>query len=248
MMLSFIHPDWPAPANVGCASTMRHGGVSGGRYASLNLGKGSGDDPAAVDENRRRVFQQLQLPAPPSWIRQVHGTQVVRAPFAAGAQSDPEADACFTTTPGVVCLVQTADCLPVLFCDDAGSVVAAAHAGWRGLAAGVLENTVKTLPVAPDRLMAWLGPAIGPEAFEVGSEVRQAFLRSSLEAVAAFKPGARRGKWLCDLSALARLRLRAAGVDRVFGGGPCTHANPERFFSFRRDGECGRMASLIWLR
>jgi YfiH family protein len=223
---------------------MRVGGVSSGRYASLNLGKGSGDELASVEENRRRLFTALQLPAQPSWIRQVHGTNVVRAPFGAG---DPEADACFTVDDTAVCVVQTADCLPVLFCDDAGSTVAAAHAGWRGLAAGVLEDTVQALPTSPARLMAWLGPAIGPDAFEVGAEVRDAFVGADPDCATAFRRAARDAKWLCDLYALARLRLRGAGVERIYGGGLCTHSDPARFFSYRRDGACGRMASLIWL-
>lgn len=242
--LSLITPDWPAPANVRCASTTRGGGVSVGCYASLNLGKSSGDDPAAVEENRRRLFTTLQLPAQPSWIRQVHGPRVVRAPFEA---VDPEADACFTSEQAVVCLVQTADCLPVLFCDDAGSTVAAAHAGWRGLAAGVLENTVQSLPTTPARLMAWLGPAIGPTAFEVGDDVRDAFVRAEPAAASAFKRAPRDSKWLCDLYALARRRLHSVGVERIYGGGWCTYSDPLRFFSYRRDGACGRMASLIWI-
>ena len=245
-VVPLIEPDWPAPPNVRAASTTRIGGVSLGRYASLNLGKNSGDDPAAVDENRRRVFEQLRLPAQPSWIFQVHGARVVQAPFAQ-FDSDPKADASFTAHGGVVCLVQTADCLPVLFCDEAGTTVAAAHAGWRGLSTGVLEATVKVLPTAPENLLAWLGPAIGPEAFEVGPEVRAAFLGASDEAVAAFRPSDHDGKWMCDLYALARQRLQRAGVTRIHGGGWCTHADAARFYSYRRDGACGRMASLIWL-
>jgi YfiH family protein len=247
--IPLITPDWPAPANVRAASTTRIGGVSVGRYASLNLGKNTGDDPAAVDENRRRVLGQMHLPALPSWIFQVHGVRVARAPFAPG--SDPEADASFATQAGVVCVVQTADCLPVLFCDQAGTVVAAAHAGWRGLSMGVLEATVTALPASPDHLLAWLGPAIGPDAFEVGSEVRAAFLAALPGAgdavAAAFQSSRNEGRWTCDLYALARLRLRRAGVKRIFGGGLCTHTDASRFYSYRRDGACGRMATLIWM-
>jgi YfiH family protein len=246
MTLSLIRPEWPAPAHVRAATTTRTGGVSKAPFESLNLGKASGDEAAAVAENRRRLSAALDLPSPPSWLRQVHGPHVVRAPFASPDET-PEADAAFTTETGVVCVVQTADCLPVLFCDDAGSTVAAAHAGWRGLAAGVLEATIAALPAKADQLMAWLGPAIGPQAFEVGPDVREAFAALGPEAVAAFRPQAEQGKWLCDIYALARLRLRAAGIGRISGGGLCTHTDSARFFSYRRDGRCGRMASLVWL-
>jgi YfiH family protein len=242
--LAFIHPDWPAPATVRTACTTRHGGVSRGPWSGLNLGRGSGDEPAAVSENRRRLRQALRLPAEPCWLRQVHGVQVARLP---GDAPEPEADASRATTPGVVCVVQTADCLPVLFCDAAGTMVAAAHAGWRGLAGGVLERTVAALPAPPSRLLAWLGPAIGPEAFEVGEEVRAAFVEADAAAAAAFRPGAAAGKHYADLWTLARLRLARAGVVRVSGGGLSTHADARRFYSYRRDGVTGRMASLIWL-
>lgn len=230
--------------------TTRDGGVSLGSYQSLNVGA-NGDDPAHTAENRRRLRAALDLPGEPVWLRQVHGAGVVDAArVAAGAA--PEADASFTTVPGVVCAVQAADCLPVLFCDDAGTVVAAAHAGWRGLAAGVLEATVRALPVKPAALMAWLGAAIGPHSFEVGVEVRQAFVTADPAAAAAFvsRPEtseARHSKYLADLYRLARLRLAAAGVIRVSGGGLDTLHEPTRFFSYRRDGRCGRMAALVWL-
>ena len=245
MALEPIFPDWPAPPAVAAACTTRAGGVSSGPHAGLNLGRSSGDDPAAVEENRRRLVEGMALPEPPFWIRQVHGRRVLALPT---EETAPEADACWTAQRGVVCAVQAADCLPVLFCDEAGSVVAAAHAGWRGLAGGVLEATVAALPVPPATLMAWLGPAIGPEAFEVGAEVREAFLAEDAGAAAAFTPQARPGKYHADLFALARRRLAAAGVARVHGGGVSTHADPARFYSFRRDGVCGRMAALIWLR
>lgn len=239
-----ILPDWPAPTSVRAACTTRRGGVSTGPWAGLNMGRSGGDEGAAVSENRRRVLAALQAPAEPLWIRQVHGVGVVRMPQEAG---EPEADAVFTTEPGVVCAVQAADCLPVLLCDDAGSVVAAAHAGWRGLCGGVLERTVAALPVPPASLMAWLGPAIGPEAFEVGQEVREAFLAADTQAAQAFRPGAAPGKHYADLWQLARQRLRRAGVSRVSGGGLSTHADPARFYSYRRDGVTGRMAALIWM-
>lgn len=241
--LAPIIPDWPAPPSIRAACSTRAGGVSVGPYAGLNLGRSSGDDAEAVDENRRRLFAALALPRAPEWIRQVHGTRVVRVP---AASAQPEADACYTTETGIVCAVQAADCLPVLFCDDQGTVVAAAHAGWRGLAAGVLEATVAALPVAPARLMAWLGPAIGPEAFEVGDEVRAAFVAADPAAAACFRADARTGKLHADLFALARRRLASSGVGRVYGGGISTHADSERFYSYRRDGVCGRMLALIW--
>jgi hypothetical protein len=197
----------------------------------------------------------LHLPEPPRWLTQVHGTGVTRfSPSLRGegrgegqAEPQPEADASFTTEPGVVCAVKSADCLPVLLCDDAGTVVAAAHAGWRGLAAGVLEATVGALPVPPSSLMAWLGPAIGPRSFEVGPEVREAFVSRHPGAAGAFVPGRAPGKFLADLYALGRLRLGAAGVSRVFGGGLDTFADPARFFSYRREGRTGRMAALAWI-
>ncbi len=244
MSAMFIRPDWPAPPRVHAAFSTREGGVSVGPFAGLNIGRSGGDDPAAVEENRRRLFAALQLPRHPEWLRQVHGARVVRAPFHTKA---PDADASFTTQTDVVCAVQAADCLPVLFCTSAASVVAAAHAGWRGLSAGVLEATVAALPVEAETLMAWLGPAIGPEAFEVGDEVRAAFVDPDPGAAACFRAGPAPGKHHADLFALARRRLAQAGVHRVFGGGVSTHAEPSRFYSFRRDGVCGRMLALIWL-
>jgi polyphenol oxidase len=238
-----IFPRWPAPSHVRSASTTRAGGVSGPPYDSLNLGAHVGDAADAVAVNRASLRQQLNLPAEPLWLEQVHGRQVVDA---ATAGRRPAADACLCRESGRVCVVMTADCLPVLFCDRAGTVVAAAHAGWRGLAAGVLEATVEALAVAPEQVLAWLGPAIGPEAFEVGEEVREAFTAVHKDADAAFVARSN-GRWLADLYRLARLRLRAVGVDAVYGGGFCTFSDPERFYSFRRDRTTGRMASLIWL-
>jgi YfiH family protein len=242
----FIAPDWPAPAAVRAACSTRQGGVSRGPWATLNLGRSGGDESAAVDENRRRVVAALGLPGEPCWLRQVHGTRVVCMPESA-ADADAEADASYTTPRGLVCAVQAADCLPVLFCDEQATVVAAAHAGWRGLCGGVLEATVAALPVPPARLLAWLGPALGPEAFEVGGEVRERFLAADAGAAVAFRPSDRPGHHYADLFALARQRLAHAGVARVYGGAISTHADPQRFFSYRRDGVTGRMAALIWL-
>ena len=242
--LEFIFPDWPAPARVRAVFTTRVGGSSSGAYAGFNLGRACGDDPASVSANRALLQSALQLPGEPRWLRQVHGTRVVAAH---DGPAEPEADASYTAQPGVVCAVQAADCLPVLFCDRAGSVVAAAHAGWRGLAAGVLEATIAALPVEPAGLLAWLGPVIGPEAFEVGAEVREAFVARAAVDDAAFRSGAG-DRYFADLHALARSRLSRAGVRQLYGEPLSTHADSRRFFSFRRDRVTGRMAALIWLQ
>jgi YfiH family protein len=234
-----IVPDWPAPPHVKSLMTTREGGVSGEPWTSFNLGDHVGDDPLHVAANRARLRQQL--PAEPGWLRQVHSARAVEA--GAGLL---EADAAFTRQRGNVCVVLTADCLPVLFCDRAGSVVAAAHAGWRGLADGVLEATVAGMRVPPGDILAWMGAAIGPRAFEVGDEVRQAFVAQHPEAAAAFLSHAP-GKWLADIYQLARIRLESAGVRSIHGGGRCTFTETNRYFSYRRDGVTGRMASLIWL-
>lgn len=236
-------PDWPAPTNVRAIQTLRTGGVSQAPWHSLNLGDHVADDAAHVAANRaslRRV-----LPAEPLWLRQVHGVAVANADLTPDCPV-PEADAAYSQQQGRVCTVMTADCLPVLFCDRAGTRVAAAHAGWRGLHGGVLENTIQAMGGVPDQLLAWLGPAIGPASFEVGDEVREAFVRKDAEAVTAFVAH-RSGKWLCDLYQLARLRLRHAGVVSIYGGDFCTFSDTQRFFSYRRDSVTGRMASLIWL-
>jgi YfiH family protein len=236
----WIVPQWPAPARVRSLMTTRNGGISAAPYASLNLGTRVGDDPAAVAENRARV--RRELPAEPRWLKQVHGVTAVDA---AQTATDEEADAAIARAPGVVCTIQVADCMPVLFCDRSGSCVGAAHAGWRGLSGGVLERTIEAMDVPPGELMAWLGPAIGPLAFEVGPDVLEAFadIDPRHEAFTQY----REGKWLGDLFMLARRRLAAAGITSVHGGDLCTVSDPQRFFSHRRDRVTGRLAAFIWL-
>jgi hypothetical protein len=238
----FLAPDWPAPPGVRAIVTTRRGGVSAGRYACFNLGAHVGDDAAAVAANRSRLRQALGLPAEPAWLEQVHGTGVAVLPRPAQVP----ADAAVTFSPGNVCAVLVADCLPVVLASRSGDRVGIAHAGWRGLAAGVVEATVRALDCRADSLVAWLGPSIGPDEFEVGPEVRDAFLARDPGAAAAFRPGCA-DRLLADLPALARRRLAAAGVTAVHGSGLCTHADPARFYSYRRDGATGRMAALVWL-
>jgi YfiH family protein len=236
-----IIPDWPAPANVRSLQTTRAGGISSAPYDSLNLGDHVGDAPLAVQRNRMQL--NSLLPSEPVWLNQVHGTTVANADRASCL---PQADACIARHRAAVCAVMTADCLPVLLCDTQGSVVGVAHAGWKGLAAGVIEATVKSMDVAPETVMAWLGPAISRDAFEVGDEVRAAFVAVQPQAASAFVAG-QSGKWFADLYALARLRLNALGITRVFGGGSCTFGERERYYSYRRDGATGRMGTFIWL-
>ncbi len=256
----WIVPDWPAPPRVRALVTTRNGGVSRPPFDSMNLGGRVGDDVRHVQENRARL--RTLLPAEPHWLRQVHGTRTIEARQPA---AEEEADACVARAPGEVCAVLVADCVPVLLCDRAGSVVAAAHAGWRGLSGGVLESAVAAMRAAPVDLLAWLGPAIGPDAFEVGRDVLDAFTAADFGAAVCFrsKPpvsndgppvsnGAPSGsggepKWFADLYALARRRLAAAGVRAVSGGGLCAHSDARRFFSHRRDRRTGRQAALIWL-
>lgn len=237
----WIIPDWPAPSGVKAFVTTRVGGVSSGPYASLNLGRHVADDPAAVAENRARV--RCFLPADPRWLRQVHGNRVV---VADATVDEPEADAAVTRKAGSVLAIQVADCMPVLLCDRAGTVIAASHAGWRGLAGGVIEQTVQTMGVRAGSLLAWLGPAIGPGNFEVGGDVRAAFCAREPDDEAYFRARPN-GKWLADLYGLARQRLARLGVTAISGGGFCTVSDSARFFSYRRDGLTGRMAALIWL-
>lgn len=239
-MGALITPDWPAPARVKSLMTTRIGGVSSAPYASLNLGDHVHDDPKAVTANRALLRQHL--PADPVWLNQVHGTRVVQADAVTGV---PDADAAFARQPGTVCAVLTADCLPVLFCARDGSVVAAAHAGWRGLAAGVLEATLAAMRVPSNEVIVWMGAAIGPTAFTVGSEVRDIFISTYPESTPAFSPY--QGKWNADIYRLARIRLASVGVGAVYGGDHCTVNEVKTFFSYRRSGRTGRMASLIWI-
>ena len=236
-----IIPDWHAPANVKALQTTRQGGVSAAPYDSLNLGDHVGDAPLAVERNR--ILLNTLLPSEPVWLEQVHGTVVANAD---NASCLPQADACIARHRAAVCVVMTADCLPVLLCDTQGSVVGAAHAGWKGLAAGVIEATVQAMDVAPQNLMVWLGPAISQDAFEVGDEVRALFVDVDAQAASAFIPG-RSGKWYADIYTLARLRLNALGITRIYGGNYCTYRESEHFFSYRRDGATGRMGTFIWL-
>ena len=236
--IEVISPDWPAPSHVQAFTTTRRGGFSQGPWRSLNLGGNCGDDPQHVEMNRHALAGLL--PSKPRWLNQVHGTGVVNWDKAFKA----EADAIISQQNGQVCAVLTADCLPVLFCNQAGTHIAAAHAGWRGLAAGVLEATVSAMACKPTELMAWLGPAIGPNAFEVGKDVYDAYIQVSADNAIAFKP--HRDRWLADLYLLARLALGKVGIKQVFGGQHCTYEEKNSFFSYRRDGETGRMASLVW--
>jgi YfiH family protein len=215
--------------------------VSRGNYATFNLGDRTEDDPAAVAANKARLM--TLLPQPPRWLTQVHGARAVPAHTVVAPE---QADAAYTDVPGVVCAVKIADCMPILLADRSGTTVGVCHAGWRGLAGGVVENTVAAMAAKPHALHAFLGPAIGPEAFEVGDEVRAAFCAVASEAASAFRPG-KPGKWMADLFALARQRLARCGVERVHGGGLCTWSHPERFYSHRRNPRTGRMAALIWL-
>ena len=236
----WIVPDWPAPANVRAFITTRAGGASQSPFASLNLGLRTGDDAQAVAANRDRL--RAALPQEPRWLRQVHGCTAVDADRLADS---PEADAAVARRPETVCAVMVADCIPVLLADRAGTTVAIAHAGWRGLASGVIEKTVERMALPPAGLLAYLGPGIGPRAFEVGADVRDAFLARDPHSGMAFTPHAP-GKWLADLFMLARQRLDAIGITKVYGGGQCTYSDPQRFFSYRRERTTGRMAAVIW--
>lgn len=243
---TWIFPDWPAPPQVHAAITTRQGpGISAPPFERFNLGLRSGDMADAVATNRGALQQSLGLPAAPRWLRQVHGINVAElGPLP--SPDEPQADAAVSHIPGTVLSILTADCLPVLFCADDGSEIGAAHAGWRGLAGGVLEATLTQLHSPRERLLAWLGPCIGAVSYEVGAEVRAAFVDHDAEAAACFVP-TRLEHWLCDLAGLARLRLASAGVTRVYGGGFDTLTDA-RFYSYRREGaRSGRFASLIWL-
>lgn len=244
---TFIYPDWPAPKNVRALQTTRTGGLSAVPYNSFNLGLHVGDDPLTVLRNRMLLAPYLPSPArgqcEPVWLTQTHGVKVIDAGL---APCNPQGDACIAKQTGAVCVVMTADCLPVLLCDDHGRIVGVAHAGWRGLCAGVIEAVVASMAVPATSVMAWLGPAIGQQSFEVGEEVRTAFMVQDAHAAAAFAPGTA-GKWQADIYQLARLRLNALGITRIYGGDLCTYTDPARFFSYRRDGVTGRMGTFIWL-
>jgi YfiH family protein len=242
----WLVPDWPAPERVKAISTTRQGGFSQYPFNNMNLGDHVNDNSAIVRKNRRHLKKSLNLQNEPLWLTQIHSNKVSNADA-----ENPEitADASVSSQPGNVCAVMTADCLPVLFCNKNATTVAAAHAGWRGLEQGILEKTVAVMDEEDaEQIMAWLGPAIGPKAFEVGGEVRAAFVDRQPEAEAAFvKQNTDEDKWLADIYLLARLRLTAIGIKAIYGGGYCTYKDSEKFFSFRRDGETGRMASLIWI-
>lgn len=245
----FLHADWPAPPGVHAFTTLRHGaGASQAPFDTFNLGNryaAEGDAPDVVERNRAELVRLAGLPAEPHWLRQVHGIDVVRVD-GPGQGTEPAADASVTSTPGTVLAILTADCLPVVFVADDGSEIAAAHAGWPGLSAGMLEATVAAMRAPAQRLMAWIGPAAGPDRYEIGAEVRDRFLAWDTCLDAAFVP-TRPGHWRVDLFAIARTRLARAGVPRVFGGGVCTLSDPQRFFSHRRDARTGRMATLAWI-
>ena len=241
----WITPDWPAPEHVASVSTTRIGGFSKGSYSGFNLAAHVGDNLQHVIENRRLLCNSLHLPSEPCWLDQRHGAQVIRLPAETGCPV--QADAVYTMTPEVVCVVLTADCLPVLFCDREGSCIAAAHAGWRGLLSGVLEKTLDALPADPSRLLCWLGPAIGSGKFEVDEKLRHQFVMKGSENESAFH-ACKADKYLADIYQIARNILTAKGVQSVSGGNYCTYTQCQEFFSYRRDGITGRMATLIWFK
>ena len=241
--------EWPAPSRVRACTTLRHGaGISRSPFDQFNLGDHVGDDPQAVRDNRAALKTLLHLPAEPQWLQQVHGVAVLDAEAIDSTRAQtPQADAAISRQVGTVLAVLTADCLPVLLVSHEGDEIAAVHAGWRGLLAGVIESTLQKMRTPADQVMAWIGPAIGPEAFEVGEEVRAAFVAEREVANAAFVPSGREGKWCCDLAALAEQRLRAARVENVYLSRRCTFSEPTEFYSYRREARGGRMASLIWM-
>lgn len=238
-----LTPDWPAPPGVRACTTTRRGGVSQAPYDSLNLGAHVGDAPAHVEANRRRTAAAVGLPCEPLWLTQVHGNRVVDA---ASSAPGVEADAAYTVRPGIVCAVLTADCLPVVLCRRDGGVVAAVHVGWRGLVGGVIDEALRAMGCPTDELLAWLGPAIGPRAYEVGEDVMTRLSGAVEDASGAFVV-ASPGKWYADLYALAGRRLTGLGVNQVYGGSWCTYTDSHRFYSYRRDGVTGRMATLVWM-
>lgn len=242
----FINPDWPSPSNVRALTTLRTGGFSQGPYQSFNLAFHTEDDPVRVEQNRQLLNRYHHLPRNPVWLSQVHSDHVICVDDIPDDAEIPEADGAWSKHPGRVCAVMTADCLPVLFCNRQGTRVAAVHAGWRGLASGIVSRGVRVMEEPAEQLLAWLGPAIGPRAFEVGSDVVQAFTEKDASNVKAFKQ-VDDSHWLCDMYHLARNELNALGLSAIYGGDFCTYEDADRFYSYRRDGKTGRMASLIWL-
>ena len=245
--MRMIDPNWPRPPGVHAIQTTRQGGISLAPYTALNLATHVGDTPAHVQENRRLLRKHLALPSEPLWLEQVHGIEVYRTGHDESPQLPPRADAAYTAQPGIVLSVLTADCLPVLFASQDGREIAAAHAGWRGLLGGVLEATLAAFKSPRTQIIAWLGPAISQSAFEVGHEIRTAFVQHSPNARSAFVPSVRAGHWQADLYELARQRLAAHGLHNVYGGNLCSYSDPESFYSYRREKTTGRMASLIWM-
>lgn len=240
----YLIPNWPAPKNIKAYFTLRMDGQSKPPYESFNLGKHSGDNENVVAANRKQLMQELNLDQPPVWLNQVHGNQVVSADAVINTTS---ADALYTQQKNLVCAILTADCMPLFLCDREGTVVALAHAGWRGLAAGVIENTVAAMKIPAENILAWMGPAMGPQKFEVGPEVREIFLSVDKAAEIAFAPLPNQ-KWLANIYLLAQQRLQKSGVTAIYGGDHCTYTEKEKFFSYRRDGkQSGRMAALIWI-
>lgn len=243
MTANWLQADWPAPDFIKAGTTLRQGGVSIGAYSSFNLATHVGDELAAVERNRAILDQSLNVPNAPQWLEQIHSTEVVLLP---NEEAIPKADASYTSKENIVCTVMTADCLPLLITNKQGSCVAAIHAGWRGLCDGIIEATIKKLPVEPESLLVWLGPAIGADVYEVGEEVYDAFTKAEVEAKQAFT-SVSEGHWLFDIYQLAKLRLNKMGVNHIYGGDRCTLSEEEHFFSYRRDDVTGRMASMIWI-
>ena len=243
MTVNWLQADWPAPDFIKAGTTLRQGGVSKGDYASFNLATHVGDELAAVEENRAILTRNLNIPDAPQWLEQIHSTKAVLLP---NGETIPKADASYTSKENVVCAVMTADCLPLLVTNKQGSCVASIHAGWRGLCDGIIETTIKKLPVDPESLLVWLGPAIGADVYEVGEEVYDAFIKTEVEAKQAFI-SVSEGHWLFDIYQLARLRLNKTGVKQIYGGDRCTLSEEQQFYSYRRDDVTGRMASMIWI-
>lgn len=243
----FIYPNWPVPDNVNAVMTTRHGGVSQAPFGTLNLGTHVDDKPKDVSRNRAILKQSLNLPNEPLWLNQVHGSQIADH---AKNQCGDDADAVISHQSGEVCAIMTADCLPVLFCNTRGDVIAGAHAGWRGLQSGILEKCVAGMDCNTEEILVWLGAAIGPDVFEVGEEVREAFMSVYAKSAPAFVlMDMQKGKWLADIYQLARVHLAEAGItqENIYGGEYCTYSDETLFYSYRREARTGRMASLIWL-